>query len=404
VAASSGSFSSLASRDFRLYWFALIVSAVGTWMQIVAQGLLVLKLANGNPGALGFVALAQALAFFLFAFLGGGVADRFERRRLLLVTQLILMAVTLATGILVAMHLIQVWMLVAAAFLSGSVLSFDQPARSAFLSSLVPAEQLPSAVSLQSTVFTTGGAIAPVLAGIAIHFNGFAGNFFWNAASYGVVFCVLLLIRSNVQQADVGRPARPIRESIAEATSAIRKDQAMFWLISGYALFLCVAPSQQIFLPVLAARVLGVSATLLGLLFAAFGTGSILGALLTPRMSTRASLTNFYIAGFAVWACAMAGVALTRQFAIDLLLLAMLGFATGAITAFTITLLQSRFPAAMRGRMMSVQTLLNMGVRPLGDYPLALLMAGIGLPLTAGLCAGVLGAYTLYLTARRDSD
>jgi MFS family permease len=201
-------FRALRYRDFRLLWISLIVSSVGTWMQIVAQSLLVLLITNGSAVALGIVALAQASSFFLFALVGGSIADRVDKRRFLLVTQSLSMLLAFILGILTITGVIQVWMIVILAFCSGTVLSFDQPTRSSLIPVLVPRQDLMNAISLQSVVFNGSAVLGPALAGIAIgllayagHFvgltgklTGYAGNFFLNGISYIGVIVVLDLI------------------------------------------------------------------------------------------------------------------------------------------------------------------------------------------------------------------
>ena len=129
VSAAFKVFPALRYRDFRLLWVGLAVSAVGTWMQIVGLSLLVLKITRGSALALGTVSLAQALSFFLFALVGGSVADRIDKRRLLLFTQSMSAGLAILLGVLAWAGLIQFWMIVVISFLNGTVLSFDQPAR-----------------------------------------------------------------------------------------------------------------------------------------------------------------------------------------------------------------------------------------------------------------------------------
>jgi MFS family permease len=150
LAGAFKTFRALRHRDFRLLWIGLAVSAVGTWMQIVAGSLLVLKITHGSAFALGTVSLAQALAFFLFALVGGSVADRIDKRRLLLVTQTASAALAVLLGFLTLFGVIQLWMMLVLAFLNGTLLSFDQPARSALVPVLVRKEDLGNAISLQS--------------------------------------------------------------------------------------------------------------------------------------------------------------------------------------------------------------------------------------------------------------
>src|SRR6266702_5312388 len=170
-------FRALHYRDFRLLWISLIVSAVGTWMQIVAQSLLVLQITHGSALALGIVALAQSLSFFLFALVGGGVADRVNKRRFLLITQSLSMCLAFIFGILTLTGVIQVWMIVLLAFCSGTILSFDQPTRSSLVPMLVPRKDLMNAISLQTTVFNGAAVVGPALAGITIGLLANAGLF-----------------------------------------------------------------------------------------------------------------------------------------------------------------------------------------------------------------------------------
>src|SRR5437667_1733355 len=201
-------FRALHYRNFRLLWISLIVSSIGTWMQIVAQSLLILQITHGSALALGIVALAQSASFFLFALVGGSVADRVDKRRFLLITQSLSMGLAFLLGILTLSGLIQVWMIVLLAFCSGTVLSFDQPTRSSLIPMLVPRKDLMNAISLQSTVFNGAAVLGPALAGISIgllgsagHFMGltgaligYAGNFFLNGISFLGVLFVLYFI------------------------------------------------------------------------------------------------------------------------------------------------------------------------------------------------------------------
>jgi MFS family permease len=172
-----GTFRALRYRDFRLLWFGLAVSAIGTWMQIVAQSLLVLKIAHGSAFALGCVSLAQAMSFFLFALIGGSVADRIDKRRLLLFTQASSALLALLLGFLTLSGIVKLWMILVVAFLK-TLLSFDQPTRGALIPAVVPKEDLPNAISLQAMLFNGASTIGPALAGLGVAKLGYAGNFF----------------------------------------------------------------------------------------------------------------------------------------------------------------------------------------------------------------------------------
>ncbi len=391
-------FRALRHRDFRLLWFGLVASAIGTWMQIVAQALLVLELAHGSALALGAVSVAQALAFFTFALFGGAVADRVDKRRLLLTTQTICMTLAALLGVLTAMHVVTVWMVVVLAFLQGAALSFDQPTRAALVPELVPKEELLNALSLQAIVFTGASTIGPALAGLSMGAIGYAGNFFANAVSYLAVLGALLAIGAKPTAA----PARtPSPRAIQEALQAVRGDAALPWLLAVYGGLLFLGPSSALLLPVMGRTVLGLDSAHLGVLFAGTGAGTILGGLALGAAGDPPRKARIVLASACLWALALMAFAASRSFAPSLVALLLAGVFQVGVSATTITLLQSRVPRNMSGRVMSLNTLLVMGVRPLGDFLAAALIGRFGAPLTATVSAALVGALALAVATRR---
>jgi MFS family permease len=396
---ATGSFRALRHRDFRIFWASLVASAVGTWMQIVAQALLVLKISNGSALALGAVSLAQALAFLLFALFGGAVADRVDKRRLLLLTQSLCMVFALTLGVLTALHVVAVWMVVLLAFLNGAALSFDQPTRAALVSELVPPEDLLAAVSLQSIVFTGAGAIGPALAGVAVTVIGYAGNFFVNAASYVGVLVALLAIAPR--KAATPTPARtPSFGAVREALLTVREDAALPGLLVLVGSLLFFGPSLALLLPVMATEVLHVDEARVGALFAASGVGTVIGGLALARLRDPARKGLIVLGAALGWCVALATFARTGSFVPALGALLILGVCQVGVSAPCIALLQTRVPAAMRGRVMSLNTLLVMGARPLGDFVASAVIAAIGASRTALASAAVVGLVALVVASR----
>ena len=260
-------FRALRHRDFRLLWVGLAVSAIGTWMQIVAQSLLVLKITHGSAFDLGTVSLAQALAFFLFALVGGSVADRLDKRRLLIFTQSGAAALAILLGFLTLFGVIRLWMVLVLAFLNGTLLSFDQPARGALVPVLVPKEDIGNAISLQAMLFNGASILGPALAGFGVAILGFAGNFFLNGASFLAVLIALFLMRvpsgPTHQQSTI--------QAIRTALGTVRRDAVLPWVLSGYAALLFLGPSSALILPVYAVKILHVGPERLGMLFSAAG-------------------------------------------------------------------------------------------------------------------------------------
>jgi MFS family permease len=405
-------FRALQYRDFRLLWISLIVSSVGTWMQIVAQSLLILQITHGSALALGIVALAQSSSFFLFALVGGSVADRVDKRRFLLITQSLSMCLAFLLGILTLTGVIQVWMIVLIAFCSGTVLSFDQPTRSSLIPMLVPRKDLMNAISLQSTVFNGAAVLGPALAGITIgllaslghmigltgSLIGYAGNFLLNGISFFGVLFVLYFIRVPQEAIEQGTEKRgPMLAAIRAALRAVGRDPALPWVLSGYGALLFFGPSNTLILPIFATQILHLNPFQLGLLFSAAGLGTLIGAL------TIASLGDFKYKGLLLlvslflWTGALVIFAFSHVLGLSLLALLLFGIAQNGVGATVITLAQLRVVPQMRGRVMSLNTLLIMGVRPLGDFPASGLIALIGGPLTVIICALIVGGYSLYL-------
>ncbi|GER86228.1 MFS transporter [Dictyobacter vulcani] len=410
-------FRALRHHSYFLLWISLIVSSIGTWMQIVAQSLLVLKL-TGAPLALGAVSLAQASSFFLFALIGGSVADKIDKRRFLLVTQSLSMLLAFLLGILTITGVIQVWMIILLAFCSGTILSFDQPSRSALVPILVPKEDLMNAISLQSIVFNGSAFIGPTLAGVMIGvfatlgpkigangpLVGYAGNFFLNGISFlGVLFVLYLIRVPETALEQVSDKRGPLLASVQASLKVIARDSALPWILSGYGAMLFFGPSTSLILPVFATTVLHLQPTQLGLLFSASGLGVILGALSVASLGDFQHKGLLLLTSFMLWSVSLLAFALSRNLWLSMITLLFLGIGQNGIGATTITLMQTRVPPQMRGRVMSLNTLMIMGVRPLGDFPASAAISLIGGPYTVVISAAIVGGYSIFLLLTRPN-
>lgn len=370
-------------------------------MQIIGQSLLVLKITHGSAIALGFVSLAQAAAFFVFALIGGGIADRIDRRRLLLTTQSALALLALTLGVVSATGSVRVWMVVLIAFLSGTLLSFDQPARSSFVSSLVPKEDLLNAISLQSMVFNGAGTAGPALAGIVSSAFGLPANFFLNALSFVGVIGALLTI--NVQKAEIVGSRPKLLAQVVEALRFVKQDQVLPRLLFSYGVLLFFGPSLQLLLPVLDDQVLHKGARVLGFLFSAAGIGSILGAAGLAASSRATNSRNIVRLAFLSWAASIGVVAISRDIVATFGALVCLGISQSVIGSLTMTALQTRGPREQRGRAASLNTLLIMGIRPLGDFPAAAAIALVGAPFTAFASGAIVATASTIALWRRQA-
>lgn len=395
-------FRALQHRNFRLLWTGLAVSAVGTWMQIVAQSLLVIDLTHGSAVALGTVSLAQALSFLLFAPIGGSAADRFDKRRLLLLTQSALMGLAILLGVLTATGVIRFWMIPLVAFVSGATLSFDQPARNALITSLVPKENLMNAVALQSAVFNGASILGPALAGLALGRVGYAGNFFLNAGSFLAMLAALLLLRTSPGQ-ETPKSSGNLLDSVREVLRYVRRDAVLPSVISAYGALLFFGPSAALMLPLFARQVLRAGPTQLGILFSAVGAGTVLSALILASLGDLRYKGRLVFGSILLWIVALAMLGLSGSLLVSVLALFILGAAQNTAGATTITLLQTRVPPEMRGRAMSLNTLLIMCVRPLGDFPAGAVIGVLGFRPAVLLNAIVLGVAWLTIFVARPA-
>ena len=212
-------------RNFRLFWIGQLVSMSGTWMQTVAQNWLVLSL-TGSGVALGVTVALQFLPMLLFGMWGGLVADRFDKRRILYVTQVVPMVLALVMFVLVATGAVALWMVYGLAFLLGLVFAVDMPTRQSFVVELVGPDEVPNAVGLNSAMFNTGRVVGPAVAGVLIATVGLASTFLLNALSYVAVMVALALMRPDELFAQV----RAVR-----APGAIRAGRALRVVDAGVA-------------------------------------------------------------------------------------------------------------------------------------------------------------------------
>jgi MFS family permease len=388
--AASGTFRALRHPHYRTLWIGILASGLGTWMQIVAQSLLVLRITGNSAVALGTVSLAQASAFFFFAPLGGTFADRHDKRRLLFRTQTLLMLIAFTLAVLTAAGSIRLWMVIVLAFTSGVLLSFDQPARASLLPLLAPPEDLTNAISLQTLAFNVASIAGPPLGGAVAGVVGLAGDFALNGCSYlGVIIALWALPRELTTPPSGGQGPSRTWAAVREMLAVIGKQPAVSAAVLVYAVLLFVAPSQALLVPIFVTSVLHRGAGELGFLFAASGIGTVLGSLLVASVGHHRRKGRLLVSANAIWVAALAMFALTRSFAPAFAMLFLMAAAQSVFTTLVITLMQGSVEAKMRGRIMSLNTLLNMGVRPLGDFPVSVATSFFGIGDAALLSAAV---------------
>ncbi len=359
----------LAHRNFRLFFFGQGVSLIGTWMQSVALGWLVLEITN-SPFAVGLNQALRSLGVLVFALYAGVVVDRVDKRRLIVWTQVLQMLEALALALLVWTRTIAPWHVMVLAVGFGIVNAFDIPARQAFLVDLVGRDDLMSAIALNSSMFNAARIVGPAVAGVLIGAAGVAMCFFLNGVSYIAVIASLLAMRLPPF---APRPATAAWEGFRAGVRFIRSDARVLGLVVLVAVFSVFGFPFLVLMPVVARDVLHTNARGYGVLMAAVGVGAMLGALALATRGRRVRQGPALLEGGAAFGVLLVLFATARTFATALLLLALAGCAMIVTTALANTMLQTIVPDELRGRVMAFYAFVFVGMAPLGAFQAGLL-------------------------------
>jgi len=382
---------SLRHRNFQLFFGGQMISLIGTWMQNIAQAWLVYRLTN-SALLLGLVGFAGQIPVFLCAPIGGLVADRWNRHRVVIGTQTSSLILAFILAALTLLHVVQVWQIMILAMLLGAVNSFDIPARQSFLIDMVGREDLINAIALNSSMFNGARVIGPAIAGLLVAWIGEGWCFFANAVSYIAVIAGLLAMKLGPLRRSV-KEAPPL-EHIAEGFRYVKRTAPIRALLLLIGLVSLVAVPYSVLMPIFADRILHGGSRALGLLMGATGVGALLGAL---TLATRRGVhglgrwVGLSALGFGV---SLILFALSRWFLVSLVLLVPVGYSVMLQMSSTNTLIQSMVPDELRGRAMSAYTMMFMGMMPLGSLLSGALAQRIGAPWTVafGGSGAILGA------------
>jgi MFS family permease len=382
-------FAALRHRNFRLFFGGQLISLVGTWMQSVAQGWLVLQLSN-SALALGVVGAASSLPILAFSLLGGSLADRVSKRHLLILTQSFFALLALALWALVAAGVAQTWHVVLLALLLGMGMAVDMPARQAFVVEMVGKDDLVNAIALNSSVFNGARMVGPALAGIIIASAGTANCFLLNALSFLAVIAALAMMDASLLNG--GRPnhtgLRAGLQEVREFLGASRPQLLVLGIMATLSIF--VLP-YTVLMPLFARDVLHVGARGLGFLMSATGVGALCGALIVATFGSRGSRSRWLFASAILVSAALLAFSLSRSYALSLALLFFVGLGIVMQATTSNSFLQLSVPDAMRGRMMALFGIVFMGFMPLGNLIAGVLAHLFGASLALGIGAGLSG-------------
>ena len=360
-AVGARTFRSLHIRNYRLFWFGQLVSVSGTWMQTVAQSWLVLSL-TGSGVDLGITVALQFLPMLLFGMYGGLLADRSDKRKLLIATQAAGGLLALILFGLVATDTVELWMVYVLAFLLGVVTMIDMPTRQSFVIEMVGPDEVPNAVGLNSAMFNTGRILGPAAAGISISALGIAPSFLANAISYLAVIGALLAMRPGelFRREPAERRRGEVRAGLRYAWADPILRSTLF-LVAVLGMF---GVNFVVVLPLLARFTFEGGAGLYSLFTALMSLGSLMGALVA---ASRARPTRRVLIGSGIaFGVLLLGTAAAPTVWLTSVLLVAVGMAVMLFLATANTTLQLNSDAALRGRVMALYGLLLMGTTPVG--------------------------------------
>ncbi|MCZ3389102.1 MAG: MFS transporter [Actinomycetia bacterium] len=359
----SPTFRSLRVRNYRLYATGQLLANTGVWMQRVAQDWLVLELTDGSATALGITVGLQFLPMLLFSLWGGGLADRFRRRQLLVVTTALLGVAAFSLGVLVLTGVASVSIVMAMAFLVGSIAAFDGPARQAFVSEMVDVEDLPNAVALNTASFNLGRVFGPAVAGLLIAAVGSGWVFILNTIGYLAVLVALSRIRPD----DLAEPVRPAGDSggLAEGIRYVRARPDLV-LVLIIAFFVgTFGLNFQLTIAAMVTGEFGLGPAAFGVASTVLAVGSLSGSLAAARRGApRIRLVVLAALAFGVAAVV---VALMPTYLMFLVALPLVGMGALTLINATQSFLQLNSEPELRGRVMGIYTLLFLGGTPIGS-------------------------------------
>jgi predicted MFS family arabinose efflux permease len=379
-------------RDFRLMWIGACMSSIGTWMQIVAQGWLIYRLSHSAF----LLALDQFLAgipIFLFSLIGGVVADRTERRKILLVSQYIQMGSAATLTILVALGLTHVWPILCLSFVSGLAQAFGGPAYQALIPTLVDRDDMPNAIALNSIQFNLAVTVGPALAGVTLAHLGEKWCFGLNALSFVAPIVSLSVISARYLPEKSGES---MFKSLKQGIHFIWRQGAMVALIILAFTMTFLSMPMRTYIPVFVKDIFHRGPETYGNLLSLMGVGSIVGSLGVASLGNISKKGRFALSMLVLLGAGIAGFSLSKVLPVSYAMLLLVGASMMAVFATVTSLVQLSVTNEMRGRVMSVYNFAFRGGMPIGNLVSGWLVPAYTAPIVLGVNGFLLVMVALY--------
>ena len=389
----------LAQRDFGLFWVSLLISAVGNQISSVTVAWQVYEITN-SPLQLGLIGFFRALPVIVFSLTGGVLADRVDRRRLLIVTQGLAMILAAILGLLTETGHIQVWHIYAITFISGAINTFEVPARTAMIPNLVAREHLTTAFALNVTLRQSATLVGPFLGGITLAAVGIGWSYYINALSFIGVIVALVIMRIHESGSAAGEGSA--LQSMREGLSFVWENSAIMGLL---VMDTCVGffGAYKAMMPVFARDLLGVGPTGLGILLGAPAVGALVGSGAVMGMGNPRSKGRLIIFVTLLYTIGLILFALSRSFTLSLIVAFSLGAFDAVGETLRMTVIQLMTPDHLRGRVQSLVHVFVFGGPLIGQAQVGAAASFLGVPGAVAM-GGLIGAVVVGLMAKRVSQ
>lgn len=381
------------SRNYTLYFIGQLISMVGTWLQIVAEGWLIFQLSH-SAFYVGLSAAASTLPSLFLSLLGGVIVDRFPKKKIILITQASSMILALLLGVLTITNVITVWQIILLSFLLGIVHAVDIPARHSYVSELVEDKKLlSSAVALNSTIYNAARVIGPTVAGLLIAIFGLGMAFIFNGLSYIAVITALYFIKTKPLIPSIhANPLAAIREGLHYAFS----HPTIKTLLISTAVISTFGWSYSAIMPVIASEVFHLDAAGLGYLYAATGIGALLATMLISMYSHKLNSFMFIIGCNLLFSLGLLLFSLTTSVYLAYIFLFIIGFSLVGTFAMINTTIMHAVSNQMRGRVMSIYALSFMGLAPFGSFEIGSVAEHFGSQFAIQISAIAICIFSIY--------
>ncbi len=383
----SGTFAALKHYNYRLWFFGQMVSLMGTWMQATAQGYLIYQL-TGSPAYLGLVGFMNGVPALLFTLFGGVAADKISRRNLMVITQTSMMILAITLAALTFTHTVQPWHIVVLAFLLGTANAFDAPARNSLVTELVSREDMTNAIAMNATMFNIGTVVGPSIAGLTYAAFGPGWCFTLNGISFIAIIAALILM--HIKPIDQPPRRSTVLADMKEGLHYVFSHSLVLILTISVGLVSIFGIGMLTLLPAWATDVLHGDVTTNGWLVSARGFGSLVGGLTLAYLGTRRYRGRLWMIGAFIMPATLFLFAWLRWLPFSLLAMVGVGWGFMLISNNSNAIIQSDVPDELRGRVMSVYTLVFFGSMPIGSLLAGTLAQQISEPLTVMLGASFL--------------